>query len=92
MSYVIKCDRCSKMGSEGDSDHLPERWRAIYITVTVPGGTRHKRHQFCPECAEYLGIGYQPPDEETSAEKLVAILEAVIDEAVSERLDEAVDA
>ena len=85
MSYIIKCDRCGTTGEQGNGFHLPEGWKPIAWKVKVSGGTRNKSHQFCQRCAEHLGIGEEPPDEETSAEKLVAILESMVDEAVEER-------
>lgn len=85
MSYIIKCDRCGETGEQGNSQHLPQKWRAVGLTVKVVGGTWNKSHQFCPVCAEHLGLGDEPPDDETSAEKLVAILESMVDEAVDER-------
>lgn len=84
MSYIIKCDRCSKAGAESPNAHVPKGWENIGLSTKVGGGTRYRWHQFCPECVESLGIASEPT-EETSAEKLVAILESMVDEAVDER-------
>ena len=84
MSYIIQCDRCAKTGGEGREGHLPQEWVSVGMDIHVTGGTYKKWHNFCPVCTEYLRLG-SDPTEETSAERLVAILESMIDEAVEER-------
>ncbi len=86
MAYVIKCDRCSRMGPEGSNNFQPKGWTTVGTAVSVPGGCgrRNKWHQFCPECTEFLDLITEIA-EETSAKKLVAILESMIEEAVDER-------
>ena len=84
MAYVIKCDRCSVLGEEGYRNDLPVGWKQVGLQVKISGSTCWNHHQFCPECVEYLGISL-PIDEETYAEKLVAILESMVEEAVDER-------
>ena len=54
------------------------------MNVRGAGVTGYKWHQFCQECVEHLGIKGELV-EETSAEKLVAILESMLDEALDER-------
>lgn len=84
MAYVIKCDRCLVLGEAGQWNHVPKGWKEVSLQVKVTGGSRWKPHQFCPVCVKYLRIEAERV-EETSAEKLVAILESMVDEAVSER-------
>ncbi len=84
MSYIIQCDRCSKTGGPGRTGHLPQGWTDVSMKAIVAGGNRHKYHQFCPECVAHLQLESEIT-EETSAEKLVAILESMVDEAVNER-------
>ncbi len=88
MAYVIKCDRCSKTGGEGQSGHRPQGWKSVSLQVKQSddrfSSTHWKPHQFCPACVDHLDLKTDPV-EETSAEKLVAILESMVDEAVSER-------
>ena len=84
MSYIIQCDRCSKTGGQGSINHLPQGWRGIALYVKVAGTMRYNWHQFCPECTGHLQIESEPT-EETSAERLVAILESMVKEAVDER-------
>lgn len=86
MSYLIKCDRCSKMGPQGNNNFQPPKWKTIGLTITVSGGNRHKWHHFCPECTEYLQIDSEIT-EETSTEKLVVILESIIEEKIDEKLE-----
>jgi len=84
MAYVIQCDRCSKTGGPVEQAGLPSGWTCVGLNIKSAGCTFYKWHQFCPECVEYLDIRTDPV-EETSAEKLVAILESMVDEAVNER-------
>jgi len=86
MTYIIKCDRCGETGPEGHNQFQPPEWKAIGFNVRVSGGNRkhYKWHQFCPECVDVLGIRAEP-DEDSSAKKLVAILESMVDDAVNER-------
>lgn len=84
MSYIIKCDRCSKLGPEVNKNSVPEGWKNIGFSVYISGDTRYKWHQFCPECSKHLQI-QSTSTEETSAEKLVSILEAIIEEKIDER-------
>ena len=83
MAYVIKCDRCGTVGEPGRSGHVPKGWKQISLQVTG-ARTYWKLHQFCPVCVEHLGIEAELV-EETSAKKLVAILESMVEEAVDER-------
>ena len=84
MAYIIQCDRCQVLGGKGESSHIEGGWKQLRLQVGDSGYTAWKAHQFCPECVEYLGIKADIV-EETSAEKLVAILESMVEEAVSER-------
>lgn len=84
MSYIIQCDRCPKTGGQVAVGDLPQGWKGVGLYVVTPGSTRLKMHQFCPECATRLQLE-SGITEETSAERLVAILEAMVDEAVEER-------
>ena len=84
MSYVIKCDRCLRLGPNGEQSHIPQEWANIGLRTAVGSQSFYKWHQFCPECTAHLQIK-SDPTEETSAEKLVAILESMVDEAVDER-------
>ena len=84
MSYIIQCDRCSVQGGPVEQAQLPGGWTGVRINIRTTSGTRYKWHQFCLHCTQHLDI---KPDlvEETSAEKLVAILESMVDEAVEDR-------
>ena len=84
MAYIIQCDRCSTQGGKGDNNFQPKGWTAVGLSIEIVGGRRHKFHQFCPECVEYLDLKTEMV-EETSAEKLVSILESMVEEAVDER-------
>ena len=86
MSYIIKCDRCLKQGGTTTARTVPQGWATVGWDISVASGTRHKYHQFCPECVAHLQIETEPT-EETSAGKLVAILEAMVDEAMDERAE-----
>ncbi len=80
MSYIIKCDRCSETGGHGARGQVPQGWVELGIDtkVTGAGGTYRKYHQFCPKCVAHLQLG-SDITEKTSAEKLVAIIESMVD-------------
>lgn len=83
MSYIILCDRCSNTGGSGKTGHLPQEWERVGMDIHVTGATYKKWHEYCPVCAEYLRLA-SDPTEETFAERLVAILESMVEEFVDE--------
>ena len=83
MSFITKCDRCGTKGNPEPNLRPPQGWALTEWRVRTGSGpgTILVKHHFCPNCSEILGVEI-PPNAETSADRLVALLEAIVDESV----------
>lgn len=88
MSYIAKCDKCG--ATEIVAGHgtmvVPDKWKQTSIQVTTRSEIKYQNLHFCPTCSHILGL-LEEPTEETAADKLMSIIEAVVRVAVDERGD-----